>query len=175
VRSYRTFPPLPAETGGLNFYSTFPKVTLAGRYPAHCPVEPGLSSSISRTLAIVFHTHKILNLDSIPFRHSICQITSVSFSASKPCHSWLYKENHKEIPPFFSLLIFMVFSLFYFLNSYCMFIFSCKAIIFPAIFFAPTTSETTAMVDAPLLATAAILCSLMPPIATKGCTACMAA
>ena len=44
VRSYRTFPPLPVYTGGLSFYSTFPEVTLAGRYPAHCPVEPGLSS-----------------------------------------------------------------------------------------------------------------------------------
>lgn len=44
VRSYRTFPPLPTFVGGLSFYGTFPEVTLAGRYPAHCPVEPGLSS-----------------------------------------------------------------------------------------------------------------------------------
>jgi len=47
VRSYRTFPPLPTS-GGLNFYSTVPEVTLAGRYPAHCPMEPGLSSSARR-------------------------------------------------------------------------------------------------------------------------------
>ena len=48
VRSYRTFPPLPAQLmpcGGLSLYGTIPKVTLAGRYPAHCPMELGLSSS----------------------------------------------------------------------------------------------------------------------------------
>ena len=57
VRSYRTFPPLPVYTGGLSFYSTFPEVTLAGRYPAHCPVEPGLSSDTQMVSAIIFHTH----------------------------------------------------------------------------------------------------------------------
>ena len=44
VRSFRTFPPLPVCTGGFRFYGTFPEVALAGRYPAHRPVEPGLSS-----------------------------------------------------------------------------------------------------------------------------------
>ena len=34
----------PKRRGGFLFYGTFPKVALAGRYPAHCPVEPGLSS-----------------------------------------------------------------------------------------------------------------------------------
>ena len=43
---------LTCYAGGLNFYSTFPKVTLAGRYPAHRPVEPGLSSNASKALAI---------------------------------------------------------------------------------------------------------------------------
>ena len=60
VRSYRTFPPLPAYTGGFRFYDTFPEVTLAGRYPAHCPVEPGLSSSTSEVPAIIFRTHEYL-------------------------------------------------------------------------------------------------------------------
>jgi len=46
--------------GGFLFYDTFPKVTLAGRYPARCPVEPGLSSSASRTPAIAFHTRKYI-------------------------------------------------------------------------------------------------------------------
>ena len=32
------------NAGGFRFYDTFPEVALAGRYPAHCPVEPGLSS-----------------------------------------------------------------------------------------------------------------------------------
>ena len=36
---------LTRKSGGLNLYGTIPKVTLAGRYPAHCPMEPGLSSS----------------------------------------------------------------------------------------------------------------------------------
>jgi len=62
VRSYRTFPPLPAETGGFRFYDTFPEVTLAGRYPAHCPMEPGLSSSASGAPAIVFRTRKMITL-----------------------------------------------------------------------------------------------------------------
>ena len=36
---------LTDDVGGLNFYGTVPEVTLAGRYPAHCPMELGLSSS----------------------------------------------------------------------------------------------------------------------------------
>ena len=35
------------KIGGFRFYGTFPEVALAGRYPAHCPVEPGLSSCSS--------------------------------------------------------------------------------------------------------------------------------
>ena len=56
VRSYRTFPPLPVYTGGLSFYSTFPEVTLAGRYPAHCPGSPDFPH-IQKVYAIIFHTH----------------------------------------------------------------------------------------------------------------------
>ena len=43
------FHPYRSEIGGLNFYGTVPKVTLAGRYPAHCPVELGLSSPVEWT------------------------------------------------------------------------------------------------------------------------------
>ena len=43
---------LTDNVGGLNFYGTVPEVTLAGRYPAHCPVELGLSSPVE-TDAIV--------------------------------------------------------------------------------------------------------------------------
>ena len=35
----------PPRRGGFRFYDTFPRVTPAGRYPARCPVEPGLSSN----------------------------------------------------------------------------------------------------------------------------------
>ena len=48
VRSYRTVASLPAKAGGLHFCGTGPKVTLAGRYPAPCPMEPGLSSTASK-------------------------------------------------------------------------------------------------------------------------------
>jgi len=48
VSPYLTFSPLPApyEIGPLAVYFLwhFPKVTLTGRYPAPCPMEPGLSS-----------------------------------------------------------------------------------------------------------------------------------
>ena len=39
---------LTDDVGGLNFYGTVPEVTLAGRYPAHCPVELGLSSPLRK-------------------------------------------------------------------------------------------------------------------------------
>jgi len=49
VRSCRTFSPLPALAGEASrwrfgFCGTFRRVTPPGRYPAPCPVEPGLSS-----------------------------------------------------------------------------------------------------------------------------------
>ena len=34
--------------GGLHFCGTFPEVTFAGRYPAPCSVELGLSSSVQK-------------------------------------------------------------------------------------------------------------------------------
>ena len=42
------FHPYRSEIGGINFYGTIPKVALAGRYPAHCPVELGLSSPLRK-------------------------------------------------------------------------------------------------------------------------------
>ena len=39
---------LTRKSGGLNFYGTVSRVTPAGRYPAHRPLEPGLSSSARR-------------------------------------------------------------------------------------------------------------------------------
>ncbi len=49
VRSYRTVASLPVlvharAIGGLHFCGTIPKIALAGRYPAPCPMELGLSS-----------------------------------------------------------------------------------------------------------------------------------
>ena len=49
---------LTDQIGGLNFYSTVPKVTLAGGYPAHCPVELGLSSPMQMDAIVsVSHTN----------------------------------------------------------------------------------------------------------------------
>ena len=42
VGSYPTVSPLPPEGGGLLWRS--PRITPPGRYPASCPVKPGLSS-----------------------------------------------------------------------------------------------------------------------------------
>ena len=48
------------------------KVTLAGRYPAHCPVELGLSSCIAKTIqAIVSVSHT--NAEIIPHMAVRCQ------------------------------------------------------------------------------------------------------
>ena len=44
VRSYRTVAPLPPMRAAVYFCGTFPGVTPAGRYPAPCPTELGLSS-----------------------------------------------------------------------------------------------------------------------------------
>ncbi len=61
--------------GGFLFYDTFPKVTLAGRYPARCPVEPGLSSNASRTSAIAFRTRKYIFYSFWQYLATILQIT----------------------------------------------------------------------------------------------------
>ena len=47
VVSYTAFSPLPAWRAVI-FCCTVPGVTSAGRYPASCPVEPGLSSRACR-------------------------------------------------------------------------------------------------------------------------------
>src|SRR5438105_9433402 len=52
VRSYRTFSPLPRlrpcglRRGGIFSVPLFRQVALPGRYPAHCPLEFGLSSRL---------------------------------------------------------------------------------------------------------------------------------
>jgi len=44
VRSYRTISRLPAFSGRCIFCGAIPGIAPAGRYPAPCPAEPGLSS-----------------------------------------------------------------------------------------------------------------------------------
>ena len=44
VVSYSAFPPLPLKTVAVYFCCTGLGVTSTGRYPASCPVKPGLSS-----------------------------------------------------------------------------------------------------------------------------------
>ena len=45
VVSYTAFPPLPRINGAVYFCCTGLGVASTGRYPASCPVKPGLSSS----------------------------------------------------------------------------------------------------------------------------------
>ena len=45
VVSYTAFPPLPSIKKAVYFCCTGLGVTSTGRYPASCPVKPGLSSS----------------------------------------------------------------------------------------------------------------------------------
>ena len=59
VVSYTAFSPLPLRA--VIFCCTFPGVASAGRYPASCPVKPGLSSifhAIIRPTHIVYHVLK---------------------------------------------------------------------------------------------------------------------
>ena len=59
VVSYTALPPLPlcrhrgcgAASAAVHFCCTVPGVTSAGRYPASCPVKPGLSSLRRESLA----------------------------------------------------------------------------------------------------------------------------
>ena len=75
VVSYTALPPLPRDVyrrcgtvspSAVHFCCTVPGVTSAGRYPASCPVKPGLSSPgpfrlsgsgrLSHLRAIIYHT-----------------------------------------------------------------------------------------------------------------------
>ena len=47
VSSYLTFPPLHALRHAVSLCCTFPGVTPAGRYPASCPMQLGLSSHLA--------------------------------------------------------------------------------------------------------------------------------
>ena len=83
VVSYTAFPPLPqkfslakfwqnVKLGAVYFCCTGLGVTSTGRYPASCPVKPGLSSPES-SAAIVCLTCCILILLHFPaFVHGIC-------------------------------------------------------------------------------------------------------
>ena len=52
VSSYLAISPLPVMGPAVYFCCTFPGVASAGRYPASCPVKPGLSSPGSDPAAI---------------------------------------------------------------------------------------------------------------------------
>ena len=63
--------------GGTHFCGTVPKVTFAGRYPASCPTELGLSSN-TFVLAITFHTHRVLSyaISCKPVKKTISKLAS---------------------------------------------------------------------------------------------------
>lgn len=73
VVSYTAFPPLPLKTVAVYFCCTGLGVTSTGRYPASCPVKPGLSSPAAFRhlqlrllvlLALVTISHLILKYNS---------------------------------------------------------------------------------------------------------------
>ena len=59
VRSYRHRSTLTAYAAVYFSVALFPMVTHAGRYPASCPAELGLSSN-AEALAIAFHTQRLI-------------------------------------------------------------------------------------------------------------------
>ena len=60
VVSYTTIPPLPENLRRFLFCCTFLRVTSTGRYPASCPMKPGLSSPVIKTAAITYPTYILL-------------------------------------------------------------------------------------------------------------------
>ena len=73
VVSYTAFPPLPDRPNGRSavyFCCTGLGVTSTGRYPASCPVKPGLSSPPKNGAANICHTCRII----IYLFFSFCQM-----------------------------------------------------------------------------------------------------
>lgn len=90
VVSYTTVPSLPVCTqapSAVYFCGTFLQLTLTGRYPALCPVEPGLSSRVR------LNTSDCLRNFSIPI-----QYTDVPFPLQLSC-GW---ETLEKLCGFFS-------------------------------------------------------------------------
>ena len=84
VRSYRTISPLPLARRYI-FCGTFRQLALPGRYPALCPVEPGLSSRAKR--AIVWPAQARIVRQNPPAPYKFCQaLRALLYSGYRPQH-----------------------------------------------------------------------------------------
>lgn len=101
VRSYRTVASLPVTVlpnatlsiGGLHFCGTIPRITPAGRYPAPCPMELGLSSrdslsALHRRLPSLLPCKKSASLSITHSHHTHNHdlLANVAFSGTNYTH-----------------------------------------------------------------------------------------
>ena len=91
VVSYTAFPPLPSIKKAVYFCCTGLGVTSTGRYPASCPVKPGLSSSAP---------FRLYSRDHLTCLHECYSNTNIFLSKEKN-HQDFY--TSKQLPPTNSL------------------------------------------------------------------------
>ena len=91
VVSYTAFPPLPSIKKAVYFCCTGLGVTSTGRYPASCPMKPGLSSSAP---------FRLYSRDHLACLHECYSNTNIFLSKEKN-HQDFY--TSKQLPPTNSL------------------------------------------------------------------------
>ena len=91
VVSYTAFPPLPSIKKSVYFCCTGLGVTSTGRYPASCPLKPGLSSSAP---------FRLYSRDHLTCLHECYSNTNIFLSKEKN-HQDFY--TSKQLPPTNSL------------------------------------------------------------------------
>ena len=91
VVSYTAFPPLPSIKKAVYFCCTGLGVTSTGRYPASCPLKPGLSSSVP---------FRLYSRDHLACLHECYSNTNIFLSKEKN-HQDFY--TSKQLPPTNSL------------------------------------------------------------------------
>ena len=98
VVSYTALPPLPGIYRAVYFCCTILRVASTGRYPASCPVKPGLSSSEPFRLSSRDHPSYLYMIESFPI------VTFFYTSSSIFIHSSLYcLYTSIQLPPMNSL------------------------------------------------------------------------
>ena len=75
------------KPGGTLFCGTIPEISLAGRYPALCPLELGLSSPSLKDAAIAFYTHG----HSLTQNRCFCKSFTRNGSACLGNRLWLHR------------------------------------------------------------------------------------
>ena len=91
VVSYTAFPPLPSIKKAVYFCCTGLGVTSTGRYPASCPLKPGLSSSAP---------FRLYSRDHLTCLHECYSNTNIFLSKEKNNQDFY---TSKQLPPTNSL------------------------------------------------------------------------